>query len=292
MLQGAVYNKVNGFYNVNKQEGYTSRQIVNKIAYILKKEFGIKKAGHLGTLDPMATGVLPIAVGNCTRFFEYSLNKNKTYNAVFEFGYDTDTYDRDGVVVNKTLTIPTLNQIENIMPSFLGIQKQIPPEYSAKSINGVRAYKLAREGIKVELKPAEIEIQEIKILAYTNDRLELKIVCSSGTYIRSICRDMAIKLNSLATMISLIRIKSGKFVINESHTIEEIESSPEKLLVSSDFLIENMETKIINESEYKRLMYGQEIHIGNGEDIALYFDGVFIGYGCNTSGGFKFKVRL
>ena len=283
---------MNGFYNVNKPEGCTSRQIVNKIAYILKKEFGIKKAGHLGTLDPMATGVLPIAVGNCTRFFEYSLNKNKIYNTIFEFGYDTDTYDRDGVVVNKTLTIPTLNQIENIIPSFLGIQKQIPPEYSAKSINGVRAYKLAREGIKVELKPAVIEIQEIKILAYTNDRLELKIVCSSGTYIRSICRDMAIKLNSLATMISLIRIKSGKFTINESHTIEEIESSPEKLLVPSDFLIENMESKIINESEYKRLMYGQKIHFGNGEDIALYFDDVFIGYGCNTSGGFKFKVRL
>ena len=269
---------MNGFYNVNKPEGCTSRQIVNKIAYILKKEFGIKKAGHLGTLDPMATGVLPIAVGNCTRFFEYSLNKNKTYNAIFEFGYDTDTYDRDGVVVNKTLSIPTLNQIA--------------PEYSAKSINGVRAYKLAREGIKVELKPAVIEIQEIKILAYTNDRLELKIVCSSGTYIRSICRDMAIKLNSLATMISLIRIKSGKFTISESHTIEEIESSPEKLLLPSDFLIENMESKIINESEYKRLMYGQEIHFGNGEDIALYFDDVFIGYGCNTSGGFKFKVRL
>lgn len=283
---------MNGFYNVNKPEGCTSRQIVNKIAYILKKEFGIKKAGHLGTLDPMATGVLPIAVGNCTRFFEYSLNKDKIYNTVFDFGYDTDTYDRTGVKLNTTTNIPKLEEIENILPLFLGRQEQIPPEYSAKSINGVRAYKLAREGIKVELKPSVIEIKGIKILSYFENKLELMIECGSGTYIRSICRDMATKLNSLATMISLVRTKSGNFTIEESHTIEEIEANPEKLLLPSDFLINNMEKKIVSESEYKRLMYGQEIHIGSGKDIALYYNGTFLGYGCDINGGFKFKVRL
>lgn len=283
---------MNGFYNVYKPEGCTSRQIVNKISYILKKQFNIKKAGHLGTLDPMATGVLPIAVGNCTRFFEYSLNKDKTYNAVFDFGYDTDTYDRTGVKLNTTRNIPKLEEIENILPLFLGRQEQIPPEYSAKSINGVRAYKLAREGIKVELKPSVIEIKEIKILSYFENKLELIIECGSGTYIRSICRDMATKLNSLATMISLVRTKSGNFTIEKSHTIEEIEANPEKFLLSSDFLINNMQKKIVNEYEYKRLMYGQEIHVGSGEDIALYYNGTFLGYGCDTNGGFKFKVRL
>lgn len=283
---------MNGFYNVYKPEGYTSRQIVNKISYILKKQFNIKKAGHLGTLDPMATGVLPIAVGNCTRFFEYSLSKDKTYNAVFDFGYDTDTYDRTGVKLNTTTNIPKLEEIENIIPLFLGRQEQIPPEYSAKSINGVRAYKLAREGIKVELKPSIIEIKDIKILSYFENKLELTIECGSGTYIRSICRDMATKLNSLATMISLVRTKSGNFTIEESHTIEEIEANPEIFLFPSDFLINNMQKNITNESEYKRLMYGQEIHIGSGEDIALYYNGTFLGYGCDTNGGFKFKVRL
>ena len=283
---------MNGFYNVYKPEGYTSRQIVNKISYILKKQFNIKKAGHLGTLDPMATGVLPIAVGNCTRFFEYSLSKDKTYNAVFDFGYDTDTYDRTGVKLNTTTNIPKLEEIENIIPLFLGRQEQIPPEYSAKSINGVRAYKLAREGIKVELKPSVIEIKEIKILSYFENKLELRIECGSGTYIRSICRDMATKLNSLATMISLVRTKSGNFTIEETHTIEEIEANPEKFLLSSDFLINNMKKKIVSEYEYKRLMYGQEIHVGSGEDIALYYNGTFLGYGCDTNGGFKFKVRL
>ena len=283
---------MNGFYNVYKPEGYTSRQIVNKISYILKKQFNIKKAGHLGTLDPMATGVLPIAVGNCTRFFEYSLSKDKTYNAVFDFGYDTDTYDRTGVKLNTTTNIPKLEEIENIIPLFLGRQEQIPPEYSAKSINGVRAYKLAREGIKVELKPSVIEIKEIKILSYFENKLELRIECGSGTYIRSICRDMATKLNSLATMISLVRTKSGNFTIEETHTIEEIEANPEKFLLSSDFLINNMQKKIVSEYEYKRLMYGQEIHVGSGEDIALYYNGTFLGYGCDTNGGFKFKVRL
>ena len=283
---------MNGFYNVYKPEGYTSRQIVNKISYILKKQFNIKKAGHLGTLDPMATGVLPIAVGNCTRFFEYSLNKDKIYNTVFDFGYDTDTYDRTGVKLNITTNIPKLEEIENILPLFLGRQEQIPPEYSAKSINGVRAYKLAREGIKVELKPSVIEIKEIKILSYFENKLELRIECGSGTYIRSICRDMATKLNSLATMISLVRTKSGNFMIEETHTIEEIEANPEKFLLSSDFLINNMQKKIVSEYEYKRLMYGQEIHVGSGEDIALYYNGTFLGYGCDTNGGFKFKVRL
>ena len=283
---------MNGFYNIYKPEGYTSRQIVNKISYILKKQFNIKKAGHLGTLDPMATGVLPIAVGNCTRFFEYSLSKDKTYNAVFDFGYDTDTYDRTGVKLNTTTNIPKLEEIKNIIPLFLGRQEQIPPEYSAKSINGVRAYKLAREGVKVELKPSIIEIKEIKILSYFENKLELTIECGSGTYIRSICRDMATKLNSLATMISLVRTKSGNFMIEETHTIEEIEANPEKFLLSSDFLINNMQKKIVSEYEYKRLMYGQEIHVGSGEDIALYYNGTFLGYGCDTNGGFKFKIRL
>lgn len=283
---------MNGFYNVYKLEGYTSRQIVNKISYILKKQFDIKKAGHLGTLDPMAIGVLPIAVGNCTRFFEYSLNKDKTYNAVFDFGYETDTYDRTGVKLNTTTNIPKLEEIENIIPLFLGRQEQIPPKYSAKSINGVRAYKLARKGVKVELKPSIIEIKEIKIISYIENKLELTIECGSGTYIRSICRDMATKLNSLATMISLVRTKSGNFTIEKSHTIEEIEANPEKFLLSSDFLINNMQKKIVNEYEYKRLMYGQEIHVGSGEDIALYYNGTFLGYGCDTNGGFKFKVRL
>ena len=283
---------MNGFYNVYKPEGYTSRQIVNKISYILKKQFDIKKAGHLGTLDSMAIGVLPIAVGNCTRFFEYSLNKDKTYNAVFDFGYETDTYDRTGVKLNTTTNIPKLEEIENILPLFLGRQEQIPPEYSAKSINGVRAYKLARKGVKVELKPSIIEIKEIKIISYIENKLELTIECGSGTYIRSICRDMATKLNSLATMISLVRTKSGNFTIEESHTIEEIEANPEKFILPSDFLINNMQKKIINEYEYKRLMNGQEIYIGSGEDIALNYNSTFLGYGCDTKGGFKFKVRL
>ncbi len=283
---------MNGFYNVYKPEGYTSRQIVNKISYILKKQFNIKKAGHLGTLDPMAIGVLPIAVGNCTRFFEYSLNKDKTYNAVFDFGYETDTYDRTGVKLNTTTNIPKLEEIENIIPLFLGRQEQIPPEYSAKSINGVRAYKLARKGVKVELKPSIIEIKEIKIISYIENKLELTIECGSGTYIRSICRDIATKLNSLATMISLVRTKSGNFTIEESHTIEEIEANLEKFILPSDFLINNMQKKIINEYEYKRLMNGQEIYIGSGEDIALNYNSTFLGYGCDTKGGFKFKVRL
>ena len=205
-----------GFVNVNKPSGLGSSKVVS----VLKKHFNIKKIGHMGTLDPLAEGVLPIAIGKATRMFDYMLEKNKTYIAQFTFGKTTDTLDSDGQVTETTTIIPTKNKILSILPKLIGRISQIPPQYSAKKVNGKCAYDFARNGEKVELSPKEIEIYDIKLLNQINNTtFEFEIECSGGTYIRSIARDMADLLNSKAYMSKLIRTKSGKFELNNSFTL-------------------------------------------------------------------------
>lgn len=209
-----------GFINVYKSSGMTSNAVISKI----KRRVKPNKIGHMGTLDPMAEGVLPIAIGNATRMFDYFLNKTKTYIATFEFGYETDTLDATGVIERKTDTLPTLDMVKEALSSFIGKNNQMPPKYSAKNVNGRRAYDMAREGIEFELKPKEIEILEFEYLSHTGNSYEFKITCSSGTYIRSIGRDLGYKLNSLATMTKLIRSVSGRFTTNNSITLDELDN--------------------------------------------------------------------
>ncbi len=217
-----------GFINVYKPSLMTSNAVLTKI----KKQFGIKKIGHMGTLDPLAEGVLPIAIGNATRMFDYFLNKQKTYIATFEFGYETDTLDSQGERVAETNVLPTKGDIISILPSFVGKQMQMPPKYSAKNVNGKRAYDLARAGIEFDLRPKEIEIFDIKLLENAENSFVFEITCSSGTYIRSICRDLGYRLNSLATMTKLVRIKSGKFTLENAFKLDDV-------------LSENIEEKVI-----------------------------------------------
>ena len=195
-----------GFINVYKPSLMTSNAVLAKI----KRQYGIKKIGHMGTLDPLAEGVLPIAIGNATRMFDYFLNKQKTYIATFEFGYETDTLDSQGEKIAETNVLPTKDEVLNVLSGFMGKQLQMPPKYSAKNVNGKRAYDLARAGVDFELNPKEIEIFNINLLENNGNTFVFEITCSSGTYIRSIGRDLGYKLNSLATMTKLIRTKSGK----------------------------------------------------------------------------------
>lgn len=208
-----------GFINIYKPSGMTSSDVVRKI----KKKFHISKIGHMGTLDPMACGILPIAIGKATRLFDYSLNKTKKYIAEFEFGYTTDTLDITGVEVGRTNVIPSYNDIVVACETMIGKQLQIPPMYSAKNVNGVRAYDLARQGITVELKPKEIEILSMKCLsAISSTKYQFEIVCGSGTYIRSIARDLGEKLNSLACMSALERVATGEFNIETSIQLDDL----------------------------------------------------------------------
>lgn len=245
-----------GILAINKPKDWTSFDVVNKIKHILK----FKKVGHLGTLDPMATGVLLVTVGKATKLFDYFQNKSKKYLAKFEFGYLTDTLDMTGKTTKSTDTIPTLEDIKLSINDFIGTIEQIPPKYSAININGKRAYQLARDNVDFELKSKIVQIKDIKILDYSNNILTLSIICGSGTYIRSICRDLAEKLNSCATMIELTRVSIDNITIENCIDINDLnENNIDNYLIKLDKLI-SLPTFSNNALDTSKLLNGQIIN--------------------------------
>lgn len=221
---------MNGILIVNKSEGITSQGVVSKV----KKVFNIKKAGHTGTLDPLATGVLPILVGNATKLSKYLIEHDKTYRAVIKLGEKTSTGDREGEII-ETKNIPEeLNQdfIEKVLSNFLGKQVQIPPIYSAIKVNGKKLYEYAREGKEIEIPTREIEIYSISLMNFLRQEktIEFEVTCSKGTYIRTLCEDIAKELGTVGYMQCLNRVRVDKFSIEESFTLEEIESGIYKLI--------------------------------------------------------------
>lgn len=207
-----------GFINVNKAAGASSAKEVAVI-----KKLTHMPCGHMGTLDPMADGVLPVAVGNAARLFDYFLQKKKTYVATFRFGEDYDTLDTTGSVVNGGGRVPTEEEICAVIPSLVGGVMQVPPKYSAKNVNGKRGYELARSGVEFELAPKKVQIDCIKLLKRQNgNEFVFEIGCGGGTYIRSIARDMAASLGTYAAMSALTRTKSGIFTIENSVSASQL----------------------------------------------------------------------
>lgn len=205
--------------NLNKPTGMSSFLAVKKVSKLL----GVKKAGHMGTLDPYGTGVLLIGVNKGTRLFNEYLNKDKTYVAVFHFGYETDTLDSEGKIIKENSAVITEEQIKQVLPKFIGQFEQMPPLYSAKKINGKKSCDVARAGGSVELKTKTIQVYNFKLLKnFNNNNFQFEIVCSSGTYIRSLCRDLAYSLSTYGTMVSIIRTRCGVFSINDSCTLQDI----------------------------------------------------------------------
>ena len=216
---------LNGFINVNKEKGMSSAFVVKKLKRILKNRgIAFDKIGHTGTLDPDGEGVLPIAVGKATKLFDYLLDKKKVYYTEFVFGKETDTLDESGVVIKECEVYPTEEQILAVLPSLEGEIDQIPPLYSAKSVDGRRAYDLARQGVAFELKPKRITIYSIKYLGKREDAFAFEVTCSGGTYIRSIARDMAYALGTVGYMRYIKRTASGAFSIDRSYTLKELET--------------------------------------------------------------------
>ena len=179
---------MDGILIIDKPKGCTSHDIVN----ILRKELNTKKIGHTGTLDPNATGVLPILVGQATKISKYLIEHDKTYQVEMKLGEETDTLDSEGKIIKKQETkVLDEKKIKEVLNSFIGKQKQIPPIYSAIKINGKKAYEYARKGQEVEIPPREIEIYDIKFISYSNDTIQFEVKCSKGTYIRTLCKDIA-----------------------------------------------------------------------------------------------------
>ena len=206
-----------GFINLIKPENMSSAKAVA----IVKKRFNTP-CGHMGTLDPMASGVLPIGVGQASRLFDYTLDKEKTYVADFEFGYITDTLDKTGVTIKETSVTPTERAIKDVLSLFVGEIEQVPPQYSAKCVDGKRGYQLARKGLDFTLSAKKVTVLGFELIEQTGEKtFRFKIDCKGGTYIRSLARDLGYKLNSLATMVKLVRTKSGVFDIEHGVTPEE-----------------------------------------------------------------------
>ena len=245
-----------GFLNIYKPSGITSNAVVQKI----KKKFHIDKIGHMGTLDPLACGILPIAVGKATRLFDYSLDKNKRYTAIFDFGYSTDTLDIEGVKEKECGVIPTIEQIKSAMHKLIGEIDQIPPLYSAKVVNGRRAYDLAREGIQFELKPKKITIYDIQLIEQVSDyQYKFDIECSSGTYIRAIARDMAELCGTYGCMSYLERTETGVFTLGTAIKLEDLleQSSCEEFIISPVDAFKNFGTYCVDEKTKLDLINGK-----------------------------------
>lgn len=256
-----------GFYNVLKPTGVSSGFVVNKIKRITNE-----KVGHLGTLDPSASGVLSIAVGKATKFFDYFLNKDKEYVALAKFGVLTDTLDSDGTVIENDNVNVSLEDIKKIIPKMCGEVLQVPPIFSSKNVNGERAYDLARQGKDVVLEPKKVQIHSINVeKMHQNNLFRLKIHCSSGTYVRSIVRDIAKELGTNATTVCIIRTASGKFKIDESVTLDDIAENKEKHLIKINSIL-NLPEVELEDNQAKDLFSGKEILLDkdDGEYLSFY----------------------
>lgn len=214
---------MNGIIVINKSKGCTSHDIVYKV----KKMFN-EKVGHTGTLDPMAEGVLPILIGKGTLLSKYLINHDKKYIVKLQLGIKTDTADSEGKIIEEhqvNTELLSKENITNVLISFIGKQEQIPPIYSAIKVNGKKLYEYARKGQEVELKPRQIEIYDINLISYSLEekQIEFEVFCGKGTYIRSLCEDIAKKFETVGYMKSLKRIQVGEFKIENSVKIDELE---------------------------------------------------------------------
>ncbi len=259
-----TFNMLSGIINVNKPGGFTSHQIVSR----LRKILGIKQVGHTGTLDPLAVGVLPVCTGKATRIIEY-LDTSKAYRAYILLGVKTDTYDTEGRVLQKSPVKPDPEKINEYLDGFLGTIKQIPPMYSAVHYKGKRLYEYARKNIEIEDIPAReviinaIELVEIQNPDAENPVLVVDIDCSGGTYIRSIAHDLGEKLGYGCCLENLIRTRSGKFYLEDSLSLEQIEGYAQKGEVEK-FLIHpgkvlDFEVIEIDREQKDRIKNGQSL---------------------------------
>lgn len=210
-----------GIIVIYKEKGYTSHDVVAKLRGILH----MKKIGHTGTLDPDATGVLPVALGKGTKLVDLLTDKEKTYEAVLHLGITTDTQDMSGTVLEEKPANVTEEEVRRVLESFVGDQLQVPPMYSALKVNGKKLYELAREGKSVERKARPVSFYEITPLEIKLPLVKLRVTCSKGTYIRTLCNDIGEKLGCGGCMEELLRSKVGSYSLNESHSLAEVEAA-------------------------------------------------------------------
>lgn len=282
-------NNMDGIIVVNKPKGCTSHDIVYKV-----KKITNSKVGHTGTLDPMATGVLPLLIGKGTLCSKYLINHDKIYQAKIQLGQKTDTADAEGEVVEEQ-EVGNLSEvgIKQILNTFIGKQEQMPPMYSAIKVNGKKLYEYARKGQTVEIQPRQIEIYDIKLMELNkeNNQLQFQVSCSKGTYIRSLCEDIAKRLGTVGYMCELNRVQVGDFNISNSVTVEELQENIDEVdrhLISLERLFENNPSINLNSRKLQLFLNGVQLTVQETDGVyKVYFENKFVGIGVVNNGLLK-----
>ena len=288
--------EISGLLLIDKPLGFSSNQALSKIKWI----FSAKKAGHTGTLDPLATGLLPICFGEATKFSSHLLNSEKTYEASIKLGWKSSTGDAEGKLTESKIISLSLEKLQKELKSFIGLSKQTPPMFSALKYNGQPLYKLAREGVKIERQEREINISELILLNYSKNIIKIEVTCSKGTYIRTLAEDIANKLGMDGYLIELRRTKIGKLNINEAFSIENISilsSDKRKSCIKpTEVLVDRYPKLILLDSEVDFIKNGQPIKLKKKLNTEIYTlftkSKAFIGLGEIDSNNLLKVVRL
>lgn len=283
---------MDGIIVINKEKEYTSHDVVAK----LKKKLNISKVGHTGTLDPNATGVLPILIGKGTKFSKYLINHDKIYEVELELGKKTDTADIEGKVIEEENVDEKYikENLLQVLESFVGKQEQIPPMYSAIKKNGKKLYEYARAGEKVDIEPRKIEIYKIDLNKYDKNIISFVVSCSKGTYIRSLCEDIAEKLNTVGYMKNLKRLQVGKFNIKDAVYIDDIDlKNVNDHLITPEEILRGIPCINLDEKKLKLFLNGVQLTDNNIDGLyKIYVANKFIGTGTIKKGLLKRDIIL
>ena len=273
-----------GILIVDKPAGWTSQDVVSKLRGVLHE----KRIGHGGTLDPMATGVLPVFVGRATRAVEFFEHADKTYEATLRLGVTTDTQDTTGTVLQTQPINVDEAALRAVLPRFTGVQQQVPPMYSAVKIGGKKLYELARAGKEIERKPREITVFSIELLDFSNDSARLRIHCSKGTYIRTLCHDIGAALGCGGCMAALRRVQAGAYSVEDAVTLDDIVAhpAPQSLLKPVDSLFAALPRLTLTPAQEKCVRNGAAFTCkpGAGRCRAYSRDGEFLAL-CEVTDG-------
>lgn len=286
-----IVNDFNGWLVVNKEVGITS----NRVNSIIKRKLHVSKSGFLGTLDPFASGVLPVAIGHATKILHYIDDTEKEYIAEIFWGKSTDSYDLTGKVIDENNKIPSKEDVENALLNFCGEISQVPPKFSAVKINGKRAYDLARKGIDVAIQPKIVTIHEIQLLNHENNLSLLKVKCSKGTYIRTLAVDIGNYLGCLCHLTKLTRTLSYKFDINNSISTENLlnisDNDVQCYIRPMDFVLDDIPALTVRSTEkfFNGMFEGCDFYDCNL--VKVYFSARFIGLG-RVNNNLLYPIRV
>lgn len=276
---------VNGWINLDKPAGMTSTQAVGRVRRI----YNAQKAGHAGTLDPLATGILPIALGEATKTIPFIQDALKTYAFTVKWGQSTDTDDAEGKVIATSEMRPTMPEIEKFLPAYTGEITQIPPRFSAIKIDGQRAYDLARAGEEIEMKPRQVYIEKLEILESRKDEADFCMTCGKGTYVRSLARDLAVDLGTYGHITALRRERVGPFSLKNAILLDNLEqtgnsAARNQALLPLESALDDIPALPLREDESARLKNGQTIRLIARPDLErLHKAGLDTGGGIQTA---------